>query len=152
MSVTFEIGQQIRQRANGRIWEITGRAPNDPFERGPRWTLVIYQLGTRDERRFGETTHASQSWIDRNCDDWPPKVDPPCGDGRQTVAIIATDGDTINIATFDTAAAALAYISEELADEDTARAEWWGWEPEGAEPCDLSVTLKDGALVWKETV
>jgi len=153
--VIFETGRQVQQRNNGRLWTLRG--PYMPSSNGVmRWTMEIAATGTRDDRYVGDLTNSTITWIENNCDPWPPHVAPPVGVGNQVVRIV--DGNDLILAEsiFLDATTAVQWLTSQLLGEyndPDNHAAWYGWVPDDidAEP-DLIAMLDDdnAAILWQE--
>jgi hypothetical protein len=157
--VIFEAGRQVQQRNNGRIWTILGPATDRYSASGEvrrRWLMEIAVAGTRDDRYIGDRTNSTETWVNDNCDPWPPHVAPPVGVGEQVVRI--RDGNDLILAesVFPDAVSAVQWLTSQLLGEyndDDNHAAWYGWVPDDidAEP-DLIAMLGDdnAAILWQE--
>lgn len=150
MPCTIQVGQLVCQLAyNGRVWRLVRQ-----YDDG-RWAIICVTPGLSDARRPGETCIVTERWLDERCVDFvAPTIDPPCGDGPQTVRALC-NGEFVEDSLFTTSIEMSAFVTDYLTvdadDNDALSIEWYGWDAVGQEgTADLTATVVDGEISWSE--
>lgn len=150
---TIASGQLVEQRATRRIWQINEPASDSVTGMG-RWWITLVDLPAGDRGRvIGERVTAAVAWLRDACQDYVmPTIDPPCGDGVQTMRIVDGNDLCFDERQFDNAADMIAWTAATLSldDDDDLTGLWFGWAATDGDVPDMTVVMKDGELVWAE--
>lgn len=151
---TIAVGQLVEQiNTHGRVWRIERQLDD------VNWQIRLTTDGEipHSSRMVGELSQCTTTWLQERCRDWvPPRIEPPCGDGAQTIRALC-NGEPYVTERFDTSAEVVAYVGEFLAGtdncDDDLRIEWYGWDAADAVfdwAPDMTATCVDGEVVWAE--